>query len=108
LFHFIQRQTNCRSIFGIVNPSVWYYLYRVKTISLKIDSSLHEWLEKQSKRLGRSKSAITRDALENSRRKKRAPSCHDLMADVCGSLRSGVKDLGAHKKHLRGFGEWKR
>jgi len=93
---------------GIVNPTVWYYFFDVKTISLKIDSNLYGWLELQSKRLGRSKSAITRDALEQSRRKKDAPSCHDLMQDVCGSLRSGGKDLATNKKYLKGFGEWKR
>ena len=79
----------------------------MKTISLKIDSNLYGWLEKQSKRLGRSKSAITRAALEQSRNKT-APSCHDLMQDACGSLRSGVRDLSTNKKYLKGFGEWKR
>jgi predicted DNA-binding protein len=93
---------------GIVNSPMWYYFFCVKTISLKIDSNLYSWLEKQSKRLGRSKSAITRDALEQSRHKKDAPSCHDLMHDVCGSLRSGVKDLSTNKKYMKGFGEWKR
>jgi predicted DNA-binding protein len=80
----------------------------VKTISLKIDPHLYGWLEKESKRLGRSKSAITRDALEQSRHQKAAPSCHDLMQDACGSLRSGSKDLATGKKHLQGFGAWKR
>jgi negative regulator of replication initiation len=80
----------------------------MKTISLKIDSNLYAWLQKQSKKLGRSKSAITREALEMSRGGKSAPSCHDLMADVCGSVRSGVKDLSTNKKYLKGFGEWKR
>jgi len=30
------------------------------------------------------------------------------MADVCGSLHSGVKDLATNKKYLKGFGEWKK
>ncbi|HEY1717863.1 MAG TPA: hypothetical protein VGH42_06160 [Verrucomicrobiae bacterium] len=80
----------------------------MKTISLKIDSNLYGWLEKRSRFLGRSKSAITRDALEKSRKQKAAPSCHDLMQAACGSVRSGVKDLATNKKHLKGFGEWKR
>jgi len=79
----------------------------VKTISLKIDSHLYGWLEKQSRFLGRSKSAITRDALEKFRNQKATPSCHDLMQPACGSLRSGVKDLATNKKHLKGFGAWK-
>jgi predicted DNA-binding protein len=80
----------------------------MKTISLKIDSHLYGWLEKQSQSSGRSKSAITREALEKSRDRKSEPSCHDLMQDVCGSLRSGVADLATNKKHLKGFGAWKR
>jgi len=83
-------------------------LLGMKTISLKIDSHLYAWLEKQSKKSGRSKSAITRDALEKSRRQKASPSCHELMQDVCGSLHSGVKDLSTNRKHMKGFGEWKR
>jgi hypothetical protein len=80
----------------------------MKTISLKIDAHLYTWLEKQSKKSGRSKSAITREALETSRRQKGAPSCHDLMQEACGSFRSGVKDLATNKKYMKGFGEWKR
>jgi hypothetical protein len=88
--------------------SVWYYRAGMKTISLKISSDLDQWLAAQSKRSGRSKSAITRDALEKSRGAKDTPSCHDLMSDICGSFRSGTKDLATHKKHLKGFGAWKR
>lgn len=94
--------------FGIAILPGWYYFFSVKTISLKIDAPLYGWLERQSKLLGRSKSAITRDALEKSRNQKAAPSCHDLMQAACGSLRSGVKDLATNKKHLKGFGAWKR
>jgi hypothetical protein len=79
----------------------------VKTISLKIDPPLYAWLEKQSKKSGRSKSAIAREALEQSRKQKNGPTCHDLMQDVCGSFHSGVKDLATNKKHMKGFGEWK-
>jgi len=80
----------------------------MKTISLKIEPPLYAWLEKQAKKSGRSKSAIAREALEQSRRKKSGPSCHDLMQDACGSFRSGVKDLSTNKKYMKGFGEWKR
>jgi predicted DNA-binding protein len=80
----------------------------MKTISLKLDSGLNGWLEQQARRLGRSKSEVARNALEKSRREKSAPTCHDLMQDACGSLRSGVRDLASNKKHLKGFGEWKR
>lgn len=80
----------------------------MKTISLKIDSHLYGRLETQSKKTGLSKSALVRDALEQSLRQKGAPSCHDLMQDACGSFRSGVKDLSTNKEYMKGFGEWKR
>jgi predicted DNA-binding protein len=80
----------------------------MKTISLKIDAHLYSRLEQQSRKLGRSKSAIMRDALEGSLKKKGEPSCHDLMQEACGSFRSGVKDLATNKKYMKGFGEWKR
>jgi len=67
-----------------------------------------DWLEKQARALRVSKSQIVRDAVEKTRREKVAPSCHDLMQAACGSLHSGVKDLATNKKHLKGFGAWKR
>jgi len=93
---------------GIVKSPNWYYRSRMKTISLKIDSHLYARLEKESKKSGRSKSAITREALRESFQQKARPNCHDLMQDVCGSFRSGVKDLATNKKYMKGFGEWKR
>jgi predicted transcriptional regulator len=80
----------------------------MKTISLKLDAGLHGWLEQQAKRLGRTKSEIARRALEKSRAENPAPSCHDRMQVACGSLHSGVRDLATNKKHMKGFGEWKR
>lgn len=99
---------NVQIDFGIVNPSIWYYHAGVKTVTYKVDPGLYAWLDQESRRLGRSKSAITRDALEKARSEKKAPSCHDLMSDICGSMRSGVRDLATNKKYMKGFGEWKR
>ncbi|HZV36451.1 MAG TPA: hypothetical protein VFB72_17880 [Verrucomicrobiae bacterium] len=79
----------------------------MKTITLKIDAALHQELERQARRLGLSKSAVTRNALKESFRKKRAPSCHDLMAAACGSLKNAPSDLATNKKYLKGFGDWK-
>lgn len=93
---------------GIAEMPFWYYPVAMKTISLKLDPGLNSWLEDQARRLGRTKSEVARHALEKSRREKSASSCHDLMQDVCGSLRSGIRDLASNKKNLKGFGEWKR
>ena len=69
---------------------------------------MDDWLEKEARTLRVSKSKIVRDAVEKIRREKAALSCHDLMQDACGSLRSGIKDLATNKKYLEGFGAWKR
>lgn len=80
----------------------------MKSVSLKLDDSLNGWLEQQARRLERTKSEVARAALENARREKTAPSCHDLMQDVCGSLRTAARDPAARKKNLKGFGAWQR
>ena len=36
------------------------------------------------------------------------PSLHDLMKDGCGIVDSGVPDLATNKKHMEGFGRWRR
>ena len=76
----------------------------MKTITVKLPKPLAAWLLRRAKELGRPQSQIVRDALERARVGKDAASCHDLMADVCGSI-SGPKDLSTNPKHLTGFGE---
>jgi hypothetical protein len=39
---------------------------------------------------------------------KKKPSLHDRMKDLCGIVDSGVTDLATNKKHMEGFGRWKR
>jgi hypothetical protein len=80
----------------------------MRTITFKAEDHVDDWLESEARALRVSKSQIVRNAVEKIRREKAAPSCHDLMKDVCGSLRSGVKDLATNNKYMRGFGEWKR
>jgi Ribbon-helix-helix protein, copG family len=76
----------------------------MKTISLKLPVPLANWLAKRSKELGRSKSDIVRQALEEQRQKKGALTCHDLMKDLCGSF-SGPPDLSTNPKYLDEFGK---
>jgi hypothetical protein len=45
-----------------------------------------------------------REALQRTREGTGGPSCHDLFADVCGTI-DGPKDLSTNRKHLAGFGE---
>jgi len=78
----------------------------VKTVSLKIDDALDRWLESEAQRLGRTKSDIAREALNQKRKGAGGrPSLHDLMKDACGSIKNGPRDLSRNqRKHLKGFG----
>jgi len=78
----------------------------MKTLTLKVDAGLANWLETEAKRLGRTKSQIAREALERGRQGKAAPSVHDLMKDVCGSIKGAPRDMARNmKKYMKGFGK---
>jgi plasmid stability protein len=76
----------------------------MKTITVKLPEQLAAWLSRRAAELGRAKSDLVREALEKARSGKDGTSCHDLMADVCGSVR-GPKDLSTNPKHLADFGK---
>lgn len=76
----------------------------MKTVTVKLSETLANWLSRRAKELGRPQSELVREALEGARNGKNSPSCHDLMADVCGIVH-GPKDLSVNHKHLTGFGE---
>jgi hypothetical protein len=80
----------------------------MKTISLKLDETLANWLENEARKLGRTKSEVAREALERSRNGKLGPSVHDIMKDVCGISKRGPRDLATNKKYMRNFGRGRR
>jgi hypothetical protein len=83
-----------------------YYSLSVKTISLKIDEGLDRWLQDEAQRLRRSKSEIARQALQHQRDGKQGPSVHDIMKDVCGSIKDGPRDVARNqRKYMKGFGQ---
>lgn len=75
----------------------------MKTVSVKLPGPLASWLTRRAKELGRSKSEIVRDALEQQRSGLGKSSCHDLMQDLCGTF-DGPPDLSTNRKYLDGFG----
>jgi predicted DNA-binding protein len=75
----------------------------MKTLTMKLPDPLLAWLEEQAKRARRPKSAIVREILQKHQRTQ-PRSAFDMAADLCGSARSGLRDLSYNKKHLRGFG----
>ncbi|MGA2658741.1 MAG: CopG family transcriptional regulator [Verrucomicrobiota bacterium] len=75
----------------------------MKTVSVKLPETLDGWLTQRARQLGRSRSAIVREALERQRSKLGQATCLDLMQDVCGSVR-GPSDLSFNPRHLEGLG----
>lgn len=76
----------------------------MKTISVKLPTPLATWLTQQARKLGRSKSGLVRQALEQQRSDPGKGTCLELMDDLCGSVR-GPRDLSTNRKHLSGFGQ---
>lgn len=81
-----------------------YYRHRMKVITVKLPDALAEWLARTARELGRPQSDLVREALQRRSEGAGAPNCHDLLADVCGTI-DGPKDLSTHRKHMAGFGQ---
>jgi len=77
----------------------------MRTVSLKLPDEIDEQLEARARRLGKTKSAITREALLRALADEHEAgvSCLDLVRDLIGTA-SGPGDLASNKKHLRGYG----
>lgn len=78
----------------------------MKVITCKIPEDLDGRLEAEARRRRVSKSAVVRESLVQSlRRKGRKPrvSAYDLVKDLVGKLH-GPSDLATNPKHMEGFG----
>ncbi len=79
----------------------------MKTISLKLPASLANWLARRANELGRSRSDLVRQALEEQRQGRNSrgeKSCAELMGEFGGVFR-GPRDLSTNPKHMRDFGK---
>ena len=79
----------------------------MKTISLKLPAPLANWLAKRANELGRSRSDLVRQALEEQRQDNHSrgqKSCAELMAEFGGFFR-GPRDLSINPKYMRDFGK---
>ena len=76
----------------------------MKTVTVKLPDPLAAWLSRRARELGRPQSDLIREALQRASKGTGGASCHDLFADMCGTI-EGTKDLSTHPKHLAGFGE---
>ena len=79
-----------------------YYLFRVATISLKLPPVLLRQLAAEARRRGLSKSALVRDTLRASLRRKGGReklTCLDLVEDIVGGF-AGLPDLSTNTDYL--------
>ncbi len=63
------------------------------------------WLEAEARKAKRPKSALVREILQARQRRRPTRSALDMARDLCGSVQSGICDLGHNRKHLKGFGQ---
>ena len=78
----------------------------MKTLSLKLPEKLIERLNSAAEKRGESRSALIREAIENSMAGEgQIPkgSCLDLAGDLAGCI-DGPKDLSYNKKRMKGYG----
>jgi hypothetical protein len=79
-------------------------------MSLRLPEALDARLTACARKLGRSKSDLARDLIQeglNKRNGKRQPTCLELAGDLVGCLQ-GPGDLSFNKKYMEGFGKSER
>jgi hypothetical protein len=85
----------------------------MSTLTLQLPDDLKHQLARAARRSGKSPARFVRETLE-SRLKATRPrstgssSLYALSRDLCGAAEGGAGDLAANKKHLNGYGSWKR
>ena len=83
------------------------------TSTLQLPNGLKDQLTLTARRFGKTPARSVRETLEN-RLKATQPhatggsTLYELSRDLCGSTHGGPRDLAANKKHLAGYGSWKR
>jgi hypothetical protein len=78
---------------------------------IEIPSKLKSQVAAAARRAGTTPDRFVREAVEARLRNgsmASPPSLYDLSRDLCGSVTGGPSDLARNKRHLRGYGSWKR
>ena len=92
---------------GIARETGEYYADSMRTISLKLPDELLSQLESEAKHRRVTKSALVRESLEMSLRKRpsEGASCYDLASDLAGSVRGLPKHIASKPKYMKDFGK---
>ena len=85
----------------------------MSTLTLQLPDALKDQLALAARRSGKSPARFVREALESRLNATRprstgGSSLYELSRDLCGTTEGGPRDLAANKKHLNGYGSWKR
>jgi predicted DNA-binding protein len=85
----------------------------MSTLTLQLPDDLKDRLAAAARQSGKTPARFVRETLENrlesaQRRFAAGSSLYELSRDLCGSVVGGPRDLAANKKHLNGYGSWKR
>ena len=75
----------------------------MKAVTVKLPEPLAAWLSRRARELGRPQSDLIGDALEKAGGGTNGATCHDVFADVCGTI-DGPRNLSTNPKHQAGFG----
>ena len=85
----------------------------MSTLTLQLPNGLKDQLALAARRSGKSPERFVREILEDRLnvawpRSTGNLSLYELSRDLCGSVEGGPRDLARNKKHLNGYGSWKR
>ena len=85
----------------------------MNTLTLQLPTDLKSRLALAARRAGKTPARFVRQTLEirlKSQPLRSTPrmTLFEASRDLCGSVAGGPRDLAANKKHLNGYGSWKR
>ena len=80
-------------------------------LMVHLPARLRTRLRAEAQRLGRTPEQFAKDALTERLergKKPRSQSLFERTRDLCGCLKGHPADLARNKRHLEGYGTWKR
>jgi hypothetical protein len=85
----------------------------MSTLTLQLPDGLKRRLTFAARRSRKTPARFVREAIESRltptpARSAGGSSLYERSRDLCGSVAGGPRDLAGNKKHLNGYGSWKR
>lgn len=83
----------------------------MSTLTIELPNALKQLLDREARRRRTTPARLIRRTLEASLQngnKGAGATLYELTRDLCGSVTGGPRDLARSKRHLKGYGAWKR